>query len=53
MQQHVQFDGLPDEDPNAHIVSFLETCDIFKINRAMDDAIKFTLFSFLLRTLAK
>lgn len=25
VQQHVQFDGLLDEDPNAHITNFLET----------------------------
>ncbi|XP_027368323.1 uncharacterized protein LOC113874285 [Abrus precatorius] len=53
VQQFVQFDGLQDEDPNAHIANFLEICDTFKINGATDDAIRLRLFPFSLRSRAK
>ena len=53
VQQYVQFDGLQDEDPNAHIANFLEICDTFKINGATDDAIRLRLFPFSLRNRAK
>ena len=36
----MQFDGFQDEDPNAHIANFLEVCDTFEINEAMNDAIR-------------
>lgn len=29
MQTSIQFHTLPSDDPNAHITSFLEICDIF------------------------
>lgn len=35
----MKFDGLQDEDPNAHIVNFLEICYTFIINGITDDAI--------------
>ena len=44
-----QFDRLQDKDPNAHIANFLKICDTFKINGAIDDAIKLRLFPFSLR----
>ncbi|KAK5811220.1 hypothetical protein PVK06_026544 [Gossypium arboreum] len=53
IQQFVQFDGLQDEDPNAHLANFLEFCDTFKINGVSDDAIHLRLFPFLLRNKAK
>ncbi|KAK5824743.1 hypothetical protein PVK06_019527 [Gossypium arboreum] len=53
IQQFVQFDGLQDEDPNAHLASFLELCDTFKINGVSDDAIRLRLFPFSLRDKAK
>ncbi|KAK5824792.1 hypothetical protein PVK06_019576 [Gossypium arboreum] len=53
IQQFVQFDGLQDEDPNAHLANFLEFCDTFKINGIFDDAIRLRLFPFSLRNKAK
>ena len=35
IQSSVQFNGLANEDPNAHITNFLEICDTFKYNRVM------------------
>lgn len=32
LQQSVQFNGLPSDDPNVHIDAFLEICDTIKIN---------------------
>ena len=42
----MQFDGFQDEDPNAYIANSLEVCDTFKINGAIDDAIRLRLFPF-------
>ena len=53
VQQFVQFDGFQDENPNAYIANFLEVCATFKINGAIDDAIKLRLFPFLLRNWGK
>ncbi|KAI3773693.1 hypothetical protein L1987_48223 [Smallanthus sonchifolius] len=33
-----QFNGRPDEDPNAHIARFLRICATFKIHNCSDDA---------------
>ena len=43
-----QFGGSP-LDPHAHITSFIQICDIFKVNGPSDDAIRLRLFSFSLR----
>ncbi|KAL0309863.1 UNVERIFIED_CONTAM: Retrovirus-related Pol polyprotein from transposon opus [Sesamum radiatum] len=32
IRSSVQFSGLPDEDPNKHLVNFLEICDTFRFN---------------------
>src|SRR3954464_15919533 len=53
IQNHVQFYGLPHEDPNQHIANFLEYCDTFKMNGVSDDAVRLRLFSFSLRDKAK
>lgn len=50
IQNMVQFFDLPHDDPNQHIVNFLET---FKMNGVSSDAIQLRLFSFSLRDKAK
>ncbi|KAF7810605.1 uncharacterized protein G2W53_037348 [Senna tora] len=53
LQANGQFGGSPIEDPNNHILNFLEICDTFKHNGVFDDAIRLRLFPFLLRDKAK
>lgn len=53
LQNNVQFDGLPDEDLNAHVRNFLKVCDIFKINGISKGTICLHLFPFFLRGKAK
>ena len=52
VQQFVQFDGLQDKDPNAHIANLLEVYDTFKINKAIDDGIRLRPFPSSLRNQA-
>ena len=51
--QGIQFYGLAHEAPNAHILNFLEVCDIVKYNGVSDDAIRLLLFLFSLKDKAK
>ncbi|WRX08578.1 Retrotransposon gag domain - like 5 [Theobroma cacao] len=53
IQTAVQFGGLPNDDPNAHIINFLKIYDTFKANGAANDAIRLRLFPFSLRDKAK
>ena len=53
IQTSVQFGGLFDDDPSAHIIIFLDICDTFKYNEISDDAIRLRLFPFSLRDKAK
>ncbi|XP_022883717.1 uncharacterized protein LOC111400543 [Olea europaea var. sylvestris] len=53
MVQQNQFGGAAIEDPNAHLGSFLEICDMVKMNGVTKDAIRLCLFSFSLRDKAK
>ncbi|KAH9697831.1 hypothetical protein KPL71_023777 [Citrus sinensis] len=53
IQTLVQFTGMPNDDPNAHIANFLEICDAFKQNGVSDNAIRLRLFLFSLRDKAK
>ena len=53
IQTSVQFAGMPNDDPNAHIANFLEICDTFKQNGVSDNAIRLWFFPFSLRDKAK
>src|SRR3954470_16653017 len=53
IQQTVQFSGFPSEDPNQHLIDFLETCDLVKLNGVSSDAIRLRLFKYSLRDKAR
>ena len=53
MVSQYQFVGLPSEDSNAQLASFLDICDTFKINGVSADAIRLRLFSFSMRDKVK
>ena len=53
VQTSVQFGGFLLDDPNDHIVNFLEICDTFKFNGVSIDAIRLRLFPFSLQDKAK
>ena len=42
------FHGLPNEDPYAHLATYIEICNIVKIVGVPEDAIRLSLFSFSL-----
>ena len=51
--QAIQFHYLAHEDPNFHILNFLEVCDTVKYNGVSDEAIHLWLFPFSLKEKAK
>ena len=51
--QGIQFHGLTHENLNAHILNFLEVCDIVKYNGVSNDAFRLRLFPFSLKEKAK
>ena len=42
------FHGLPNEDPYAHLATYIEICNVVKIAGVPDEAIRLSLFSFSL-----
>lgn len=53
IQNSVQFDGFPQDDPHIHITNFLEICDTFRLNGVSSEAIRLRLFPFSLKDRAK
>jgi len=47
------FPGLSNEDPYAHLATYIEICNIVKIARVLEDTIRLSLFSFSLAGEAK
>jgi len=46
--QNNQFHGLPNEDPYAHLATYIEICNTIRLARVPEDAIRLSLFSFSL-----
>ncbi|XP_040999874.1 uncharacterized protein LOC121245985 [Juglans microcarpa x Juglans regia] len=53
MMQQAQFSGSPFDNPNIHLVMFLEICDTVKINGVTEDTIRLRPFPFSLRDKAR
>ena len=53
LQNTCQFGGNSIDDPNEHILSFLEVCDTFKFNNVSEDAIRLRMFPFTLKDKAR
>ncbi|KAG9440044.1 hypothetical protein H6P81_020209 [Aristolochia fimbriata] len=53
LQNHYQFSGLANEDPNDHLERFLDLCATFNYNGVSDDAVRLGLFKFSLARRAK
>ena len=53
MLHNVQFHGLPSENLNAHLTSFIEVCDTIKCNGVTEEALRLRLFPLSLSDRAK
>ena len=53
MLNNIQFHGLPTENLNAHLTSFIEVCDTVKYNGVTEEALRLRLFPLSLRDRAK
>ena len=53
MLHNIQFHGLPSENPNAHLTSFIEVCDTIKYNGVTEEALILRLFPLPLSDRAK
>ena len=53
MLHNIQFHGLPSDNPNAHLTSFIEVCDIVKYNGVTKEALRLCLFPLSLSDRAK
>ena len=53
MLHNIQFHGLPTENPNAHLTSFVEVCETVKYNGVTEEALRLRLFPLSLSDRAK
>ena len=53
MLHNIQFHGLPSENPNAHLISFIEVYDTVKYNGVTEEALRLRLFPLSLSDRAK
>ena len=53
MHHNIQFRGLPSENPNAQLASFIEVCDTVKCNGVTEEALRLHLFPLSLSDRAK
>ena len=53
MLHNIQFHGLPSENPNAHLTSFIEVSDTVKYNGVTEEALRLRLFPLSLSDRAK
>ena len=53
MLHNIQFHGLPSENPNAHLTSFIEVGDIVKYNGVTEESLRLRLFPLSLSDRAK
>ena len=53
MLHNIQFHGLPSENLNAHLTSFIKFCDTVKYNRVTEEALRLWLFPLSLSDRAK
>ena len=53
MLHNIQFHGLPSENLNAHLTSFIEVCDTVKYNGVTEEALRLRLFPLSLSNQAK
>ena len=44
MLQYIQFHGLPSENPNAHLTSFIKVCYTVKYNGVIEEALRLSIF---------
>ena len=51
--QNNLFHGLPNEDPYAHLATYIEICNTIRLAAVLADAIRLSLFSFSLAGEAK
>ena len=53
MLHNIQFHGMPSENLNAHLTSFIDVCDIVKYNGVIEEALRLRLFPLSLSDRAK